>query len=492
MSSSQSLPLLSLLDLCTNIREIQQIHAQSIKTGFFHQNPSIPSKITLSCCHSLYSSIPKSTNIDYTLSVLDRTIKSSSFLYNTLIRAHTQINRPEEGFLLFYQMLCDSTPVPPDKFTFPFILKSCAQMGAFEEGQQIHCFVLKTPFASDVFVQNSLIHMYTQCGRTDSAHRFSGLRPDERTLVAIISAISELGLLGLGKRVHGYVTRHKFSLDGILGAALIDMYSKSGSIYYAFQVFENIPNKNVGHWTSMIVGFGIHGFAEDSLKLFLQMQCSDVKPNYVTFIGLLIACNHGGLVEEGIRHFNLMRRVYEIKPVIQHYGCLIDLLGRSGFLEEAKAVIESMPMEPGAVIWATLLAACRKHGNIEIAEIAAQELITLAPKYGGCYVLLANIYAGLGRWEDFSRMRRRMEESGVEKVPGFSWIEVDGEAHEFVVGDKFHPQSKEIYWTLDELECQLRSNGYESPIKGDMLTDTTIIEEDDLGEVISFLLMDYL
>ncbi|XXG43340.1 hypothetical protein AAC387_Pa01g3396 [Persea americana] len=339
------------------------------------------------------------------------------------------------------------------------------------------------------YVRNSLSH---EALDLSFELQFSGLRPDERTLVAIISAISELGLLGLGKRVHGYVTRHKFSLDGILGAALIDMYSKSGSIYYAFQVFENIPNKNVGHWTSMIVGFGIHGFAEDSLKLFLQMQCSDVKPNYVTFIGLLIACNHGGLVEEGIRHFNLMRRVYEIKPVIQHYGCLIDLLGRSGFLEEAKAVIESMPMEPGAVIWATLLAACRKHGNIEIAEIAAQELITLAPKYGGCYVLLANIYAGLGRWEDFSRMRRRMEESGVEKVPGFSWIEVDGEAHEFVVGDKFHPQSKEIYWTLDELECQLRSNGYESPIKGDMLTDTTIIEEDDLGEVISFLLMDYL
>ncbi|XP_010273684.1 PREDICTED: pentatricopeptide repeat-containing protein At5g48910-like [Nelumbo nucifera] len=516
-------PLLPLLHRCTTVKEVQQFHAQTIKTGLFQYDPTVATKLVESCCSSFQSSSPKSGDVDYTLSVFDYTIEPSSFLYNTLIRACTQVDQPEQAFLLFYEMLHD---LAPDKFTFPFVLKSCAQLASIEEGEQVHCFVLKTDFASDLFVQNSLIHMYARCRKIRSARgvfegisgrnivswnsmiggflksgdiesacklfdempqrnlvswnsmisgyareslpyealslvaelQVSGLRPDESTLVSAISAISDLGILSLGKRVHGYIIRHELSLNGVLGASLIDMYSKCGSIHHALKVFVGIQNRNVGHWTSIIVGFAVHGFAEAALQLFSQMQVSGVKPNYITFIGVLNACSHRGLVEEGLKHFNLMRSTYNIEPRIQHYGCLVDLLSRSGFLEEAKALIENMPMEPGSVIWGTLLSACRNHGNVEIGEVAALKLIQLMPDYGSGYVLLSNLYASSGRWEDFSAMRRVMGDRGVGKVPGVSWIEVDGEIHEFVVGDKIHPRRKEIYKMLNKIESEMRGH----------------------------------
>ncbi|KAL6004320.1 hypothetical protein ACLOJK_004869 [Asimina triloba] len=541
---------LSLLSSCRSATEIKQIHAHSVKTGFFLHNPTVPAKIAQSLCQSLHTCSPRSDDVLYTLSVFDWTVEPpSSFLYNTLIRAHTQIDRPEEALLIFYQMLCDPFHVGADKFTFPSVLKSCAQLFAIDEGEQVHGVVLKTQFASDIFVQNSLIHMYSRCRKIDSArsvfdkmsdrnvvswnsiidgfakagdvvsarayfdkmpHRnivswnsmiagyvrnglcdealdlffelqTSGLDPDELTMVGIVTAISHIGLLGFGRRVHGYLIRHAFSLQGVLGAALIDMYSKCGSILSASRIFERISNKDVGHWTTMIVGFAIQGYAEASLQLFSLMQASGVKPNHVTFIGVLIACSHRGLVDEGLNNFRLMTRSSDISPMIQHYGCLVDLLGRAGYLEEALAVVENLPMKPGFVIWATLLAACKNHGDIKIAEIASQKLIELAPNYGGGYALLSNIYAGFGRWHDFSRMRRMLEEREVEKVPGFSWIEVDGEVHEFVVDDRFHPKCKEIYSMLDELDSKLRWKVSESALERNLLHDLTSAEELNIG-----------
>ncbi|XP_043718908.1 pentatricopeptide repeat-containing protein At5g48910-like [Telopea speciosissima] len=525
LSSFPPLPTaLSLLNGCKSTREIQQLHALAVKTGFFYYEPLVASRIVESCCSIFHYSSPKSEDVNYALSVFDQTHYSSTFVYNTLIRAQTQVDQSEEALLLFYWMLCDPSPIVPDKFTFPFVLKSCAQLGSIEEGEQIHSLVLKTNFVSDEFVLNSIIHMYGRCGKINSAQRvFEGMSernivtwnsmidglvksgdlgsayrlfyempqrnlvswntmiagyarhsfpyealdllvelkvteisPDESTLVSAISAISDLGLLRLGKLVHGYVIRHEFALTSALGASLVDMYSKCGSIYGALRVFMGILNKNVGHWTSLIVGFAVHGLAEDALKLFSQMLSSGVKPNYVTFIGVLSACSHGGLVKVGLENFNLMRRTYNIEPTIQHYGCIVDLLGRSGLLREAKELIENMPIRPGPVLWGSLLSACRNHRNIEIGEIAAQNLVEVMPDFGGGYVLLSNLYAGIGRWEDFGRARRVMADRGVKKVPGLSWIEVDGEIHEFVAGDKFHPRSVDIYNVLVDLDSKLR------------------------------------
>ncbi|XP_042480550.1 pentatricopeptide repeat-containing protein At5g48910-like [Macadamia integrifolia] len=524
LSSSSPPPALSLLNGCKSTGEIQQFHALAVKTGFFYYEPLVATRIVESCCSIFHYSSPKSEDVNYALSVFEQTHDSSTFVYNTLIRAHTQVDQSEEALLLFYWMLCDPSPIVPDKFTFPFVLKSCAQLGSIEEGEQIHSFVLKTNFVSDLFVLNSMIHMYGRCGKIVSAQRVfermsernvvtwnsmidgfvkSGdfgsayrlfdempqrnliswntmiagyarqsfpyetldllvelqaleIRPDESTLVSAISAISDLGLLRLGKLVHGYVLRHEFAITGVLGSSLVDMYSKCGSIYGALQVFVCVPYKNVGHWTSLIVGFAVHGLAEAALKLFSQMLSSGVKPNYVTFVGVLSACSHGGLVKEGLEHFNLMRKKYNIEPGIQHYGCIVDLLGRAGLLREAKELIENMPIRPGAVLWGSLLSACRNHRNIEIGEIVAQNLVELMPDFGGGYVLLSNLYAGIGRWEDFGRARRVIADRGIEKVPGLSWVEVDGEIHEFVAGDKFHPRSVDIYNVLIGLDNELR------------------------------------
>lgn len=527
-SSLSSSPL-SFLSQSKTIKEIQQFHSLTIKTSHYYFRQSPPLLGILHSCCTIFQSSKNSISIhdvNYTLSLFNQLpILNSSFIYNSLIRALTLVNQPQQAFLLFYSMLHENTDTLLfNKFTFPSLLKSCAQLYGTGEGQQVHGFVLKTGFASDLYVRNSLIYMYAKCGEIESAckvfdeipvkdknvvtwntmisalvnsgdidsasklfdempernvvswncmidgctkqgllweafelfvelQEVSGL--EDSTLMSIISLISDLGLLSLAKRVHGYIIRHGFSLEDGLGVALIDMYSKCGNVHNAMEVFKGINNKNVGHWTSIIVGFAAHGYAEASLRLFSEMQKSGAKPNAVTFIGVLNACRHGGLVEEGLKKIKLMRQAYKIEPTIQHYGCLVDLLGRSGFLREAKMVIESMGTEPGPVIWGTLLAACRNHGDIEIGEIALKKLSDLTPDYGGGYVLLSNLYARSGRWEDFGKTRGVVGKRGLEKGPGLSWIEVDGEIHEFVVGDNFHSRSDEIYRLLDGIECKL-------------------------------------
>lgn len=283
----------------------------------------------------------------------------------------------------------------------------------------------------------------------------SGLKPDESTVVSFVSAVADMGLLDLGREAHGYVARNEFSLDGALGVALITMYARCGIIGAANKVFLAIPAKNVGHWSSMIAGFANHGLTEASLRVFSEMLQSGIRPNHVTFIGVLNACRHAGLAEEGVKYFNLMRS-FDIQPRIEHCGCLVDLLGRSGLVEEAMEIAYNLPMDPGFVVWGTLLAACVNHRNVEIAEVVVKKLIELRPEHGSAYIQLSNLYAKVGRWEDFQRMRKMMEERRVAKVAGSSWIEVDGRFHEFVAGDQFHAKAEEIYSVLEAMNLNLR------------------------------------
>jgi pentatricopeptide repeat protein len=287
-----------------------------------------------------------------------------------------------------------------------------------------------------------------------------GLTPDEATMAGFVSAVRSIGLLGVGRSAHGYVIRREFSLDGALGVALINMYMRCGSMGAAYQCFSSITNKNVEHWTSVIGGFAAHGQPEMALRLFAEMRQLGIEPNGVTFVAVLNACSHGGLVDEGFKHFNLMRSM-GIRPSVQHYGCLVDLLGRAGFLEEAFNLASSLPEDPGFVTWSSLLAACQGHGNVDMAEVAAQKLAEAEPSHGSSYVLLSNIYARAGQWEDLKRTRSRMEEHRVVKKPGLSWIEVDGSVHSFVTADKSHTQSEDIYHMLEDLKLNLTSAGSE-------------------------------
>ncbi|GJM86735.1 hypothetical protein PR202_ga02623 [Eleusine coracana subsp. coracana] len=289
--------------------------------------------------------------------------------------------------------------------------------------------------AVDLFVEMTTVH---------------GLAPDEATMVGFISAVRDIGLLGPGRSAHGYAIRREFSLDGALGVALINMYTRCGSMGAAHNCFSSISNKNVEHWTSVISGFAAHGHPEMALRLFNKMRQLGIEPNGVTFVAVLSACSHGGLVEEGFKCFNLMRSM-GIRPTIQHYGCLVDLLGRVGLLKEAFNLAINLPEDPGFVIWSSLLAACRSHDDVDMAEIAARKLADTKPNHGSSYVLLSNIYAGAKQWDDLKKTRRRMEEHGVTKKPGLSWIEVDGNVHSFGTADKLHTESESIYQMLEDL-----------------------------------------
>ncbi|KAG8072254.1 hypothetical protein GUJ93_ZPchr0006g41943 [Zizania palustris] len=287
-----------------------------------------------------------------------------------------------------------------------------------------------------------------------------GLTPDEATMVGFLSAVRDIGLHRHGRSAHGYAIRQEFSLDGPLGVALINMYTRCGSMGGAFRCFSSVASKNVEHWTSVVGGFAAHGHPEMALRLFTKMRQLGIEPNGVTFLAVLNACSHGGLVDEGFKYFNLMRRM-GIKSTIQHYGCLIDLLGRAGFLEEAFKLASSLPEDPGLVIWSSLLAACQSHGNVKMAEVAARKLARAEPSHGSSYVLLSNTYARAGKWEDLKRTRRKMEEHGVMKKPGLSWIELDGHVHSFANADKLHTESEGIYQMLEHLKLNLISAGRE-------------------------------
>ncbi|KAL4361823.1 hypothetical protein GQ457_04G032390 [Hibiscus cannabinus] len=312
----------------------------------------------------------------------------------------------------------------------------------------------------DVVVCNAMMAGYVQNGYCAEAleifnhlQRDGHLQPDSTTLLIALSAIAQLGHIDKGLTLHRYLKQKKFSLGGKLGVALIDMYSKCGSIKNAVLVFEGIESKTVDHWNAMIGGLAIHGMGELAFKLLMDMERLSVEPDDITYIGVLNACGHAGLVKEGLICFDIMRRVHKMVPKLQHYGCMVDILGRAGQIDEARKFIEEMPIEANDVIWRSLLSACKNHDNINVAEPAAKQLITLDSGNSSSYVLLSNMYASLGMWNAASRVRLMMKEKNLKKIPGCSWIELEGTVHEFFVEDKSHPQVMEIYSLLDSFSA---------------------------------------
>lgn len=282
----------------------------------------------------------------------------------------------------------------------------------------------------DVFSWSTMISGYAQTEQPKIAlelfHKMvaSGIKPNEVTMMSVFSAIATLGTLQEGRWAHEYMRGESIPLNDNLSAAVIDMYAKCGSINTALQIFNQIRDEifSVSPWNAIICGLASHGHASMCLEVFSDMQRYHIKPNRITFVGVLSACCHSGLVEPGRRIFRRMKSAYNLEPDIKHYGCMIDLFGRAGLLEEAEEMIRSMPMAADIVIWGTLLAACRTHGNVDIGERAAENLAGLAPSHGGGKVLLSNIYADAGRWEDVSLVRRVVQSQRMQRVPGSSGI----------------------------------------------------------------------
>ncbi|WOG94564.1 hypothetical protein DCAR_0313860 [Daucus carota subsp. sativus] len=290
--------------------------------------------------------------------------------------------------------------------------------------------------------------------------QIDGVEPDYVTISCVLSACANLGALGLGLWIHRFVTKKVFRDIIRVHNSLIDMYARCGCIEFAHQVFKSMPKRSVVTWNSIIVGFALNGNPEEALEYFSLMRKDGFEPDGVTFTGALTACSHTGLVDEGIKLFETMKRVYRIVPRIEHYGCLVDLYSRAGRLEEALHVIENMPMKPNEVIIGSLLAACRTKGDVALAERLINYLMELGSRTDSNYVLVSNIYAAIGSWRSAGNMRRKMKARGIQKRPGVSSIEIDCTVHEFVAGDRSHTDAKIVYEMLGLLSFELRMLGY--------------------------------
>lgn len=319
---------------------------------------------------------------------------------------------------------------------------------------------------------NALIAGYTQNGENEEALRLFRLLkresvcPTHYTFGNLLNACANLADLQLGRQAHTHVVKHGLRFlsgeesDIFVGNSLIDMYMKCGSVEDGCRIFETMVERDWVSWNAMIVGCAQNGYGTEALGLFKKMLLCGEKPDHVTMIGVLCACSHAGLVEEGRKYFSSMSKEHGLAPLKDHYTCMVDLLGRAGCLDEAKTLIEAMPMQPDAVIWGSLLAACKVHRNIMLGEYVAKKLLEIEPSNSGPYVLLSNMYAELGRWGEVVRVRKLMRKRGVVKQPGCSWIEILGHVNVFMVKDKRHPLNKEIYLVLKMLTREMKRVGY--------------------------------
>ncbi|KAK7255214.1 hypothetical protein RIF29_28619 [Crotalaria pallida] len=301
--------------------------------------------------------------------------------------------------------------------------------------------------------------------------QMSNVKPDEFTMVSILNACAQLGALELGEWVKAYIDKNNIKNDTFVGNALIDMYFKCGNVEKARKAFKEMHLKDKCTWTAMVVGLAINGHGEEALVMFSNMIEASVKPDEITYIGVLCACTHTGMVEKGRKYFASMTKEHGIKPNATHYGCMVDLLGRAGNLKEALEVILNMPVKPNSIVWGSLLGACRVHKNVVLAEMAAKQILELEPENGAVYVLLCDIYSACKRYENLHQVRKMMMERGIKKTPGCSLVEMNGIVYEFVAGDQSHPQSKEIYAKLENMMQDLKYVAGYSPDTSEVFLD---------------------
>ncbi|KAJ4708007.1 Pentatricopeptide repeat [Melia azedarach] len=496
-----------------NMIELKKIHAQVVKYSLSQSNFLVTKMVDV--CNN-------GGDLEYASLLFKQVNEPNVFLYNAMIRASTNNHMYGLAISLYKRMLRDSqaeNPILPDKFTLPFVIKSCAALACPFLAKQVHAHMYKFGLMSHSITENALLDMYTKCDYLNEAHKMFeemnlrdviawnnlisgcagmgqmkkartlfdkmpyksivswtamisgythigsyaealdvfrqmqmvGIEPDEISIVSVLPACAQLGALELGKWIHMYCDKNRLLRKTCISNALIEMYMKCGCINQASQLFEQMLERDVISWSTMIGGLANHGKAQKAIQLFHEMQRAKVQPNDITFIGLLSACAHAGFWNEGLMYFDSMKKDYHIQPKIQHYGCLVDLLGRSGCLDQALNIIKKMPMNADSKIWGSLLSSCRTYSNLEIAVIAMEHLQELEPEDTGNYVLLSNIYADIGKWKDVSRLRKIIRGKSTKKTPGCSLIEVNNEVQEFVAGDDTKPFSEDIFWLLELL-----------------------------------------
>ncbi|XP_020537277.1 pentatricopeptide repeat-containing protein At5g48910 isoform X2 [Jatropha curcas] len=519
----------SLLEKCSSIKELKQIHAQIVLNGLNHQTLTI-SKVISFCA------VTDTRNLDYAQLVFNQITQPNKFMYNSLIRGYSNSNEPIKSILLYRQMI--DSGLSPNEFTLPFVLKACASKSAFWVSLLVYGQAQKLGLGCHVCVQNGLINAFIWCGFINFAKnvfddmsertlvswnsmiggyakvgwckeafllfkdmRETRIEPDKFTLVNLLTVCSQSCNIHLGRFLHLHIEITGLEIDLIVRNALLDMYAKCGHLQLAERLFDQMSDKNVVSWTSMISAYAKHGLVEFAQKKFDKMtmknvvswnsmischvqagQCKEalnlfhgmhnlgVMPNESTLVcvlsacsqigDLVTACSHCGLVDIGRDYFYKMRSVYGIVHEIEHYACMVDLLGRGGRLDEAMMLIRGMPMKPDIVIWGALLGACRTHGDVRIGKQILKQLLELKPSGSGVYVLLSNLFFEAGKWEGMKNIRKLMNNHEIIKCRGISSIEVEGCIYEFMVDDSRLEVSSNVYSLLDQLTDHMTSIGY--------------------------------
>ncbi|KAK4489376.1 hypothetical protein RD792_005185 [Penstemon davidsonii] len=363
-----------------------------------------------------------------------------------------------------------------DVFVGAALIDMYAKCGCVNDSRLVFDIIMNR----DVVLWNSMIATYAQNGHPEECVKlcsemvFENFTPTEATLVTAISASADLAAINQGRELHGYSWKLGFVFNDKVKTGLVDMYAKSGNVKIARVLFEELWEKRLVSWNAMIVGYAMHGHAYEALNLFKRMLEYSTQPDHITFVGVLSACNRGALLDEGQMYFDSMIKDYCIEPSVQHFTCMIDLLGHCNRLNEAYRLITEMKVTPDSGVWGALLNSCKIHGNVELGELALERLINLQPDDAGNYVILSNIYAQAGKWEQVQKLRKVMIERKIKKSIGCSWIEVKNKIHAFVCGDTSHPMSDELYEELEKMGEFMAEAGYvpnTSPVFFDVEND---------------------
>lgn len=464
-------------------------------------------------CNILIGGFVQSGDLESARKVFDEMLERNVATWNVMVMGLTQFEFNEEGLSLFSRMR--GLGFMPDRFTLGSVFRGCAGLKDLNSGRQVHGYVVKSGLELNSVVGNSLAHMYMKSGSLGEGERVieampitsvvayntliagraqngfsegaldqynkmktAGFRPDKITFVSVISSCSELATLGQGQQIHAEAVKTGYSRVASVISSLVSMYSRCGCLDDSVNAFSESEEADVVVWSSMIAAYGFHGKGKEAIELFNRMDQEGLEANDVTFLSLLYACSHCGFKDNGIEIFDMMVEKHKLEPRLEHYTCVVDLLGRSGRLEEAESFIRTMTVKADTIIWKTLLSACKIHKNADMAKRMAEEVLRLDPHDSASYVLLSNTQASAKRWKDVSEVRKAMRDRKVKKEPGISWFEVKNQVHQFCLGDESHPQLMEIDSYLKELTWEMKLRGY-VPDTGSVLHDMDAEEKEN-------------
>ncbi|CAM6127307.1 unnamed protein product [Calypogeia fissa] len=479
----------AILNACAatlDIEEGRRVHAQVIQSNC-DENMFVR--------NSLVAMYAKCGGIDEAWRVFTSTRTRTVISWNAMIGGYVKCGNGQRALELFEQMQVEQ--VQPNDVTFVQALNACASIEAGKQGKDIHAQVKRAGYVGDIFVGSSLVDMYVKCGNIDAAYsvfnkmskrqvwawnamilghvrRAEGrkalalfrqmqeeqVEPEPITFIGVLNACADVAAFEEGTRVHSQIIQSGCEDNLYVANSLIDMYAKCGSVEDAIRVFEKMPTRDIVSWNALLGGYAKNGQGVEALRLFERMCEEDLPINRATFVSLLSACSHAGLVDEGLHYIKCMSPHHGIPAALEHYSCTADLLSRAGRLHEAEDLIESMPWEPDVIAWKALLGACRVHGNVQMGERIGQQVLQLDPGTSPGYVLLSNIYATAGKWDSKAKVQDMMTERGVKKPPGCTWIVLNDQVHTFTADDQWHPQIRRIRRELSKLRAQITSDGY--------------------------------